>query len=59
MAVRYEALSLAQQVLEGLTAQAEDAPEELRVEAEETEVLTRALLARRPGAGPRPDGSLG
>ncbi|MGV3562739.1 MAG: hypothetical protein ACO1ON_05595 [Nocardioides sp.] len=38
MAVRYEALSLAQQVLE---------------------VLTRALLTRRPGAGPRPDGSLG
>ena len=38
MTARYEALSLAQQVLEGPTAQAEDAPEELRVEAEETEV---------------------
>lgn len=42
-----------------LTELAEDVPEELRAEAEQTEVLTRALLTRRPGAGPRPDGSPG
>lgn len=42
-----------------LTELAEDAPEELRTDAEEIEIVTRALLTRRPGGGPERHGRLG